>query len=150
MKHPSNTPFKASFTIRFFGIRYHYSQSGALTIYDCMRPALRKGYLMPKKRFLKGGLKGVLEGCLITWLGLQQSMIVCDPLWGKGALCRKSGKKGALKGVLLNDPGLNSIVDFTVLPQSNWRTTVQSIKWTVYGIVSIQGCQKLLSIFTFY
>ena len=34
-----------------------------------MRPALRKGYLMPKKRFLKGALKGVLEECLIKWLG---------------------------------------------------------------------------------
>ena len=44
---------------------YPYPQSGALTIYDCMRPALRKGYLMPKKRFLKDALKGVLEGCLI-------------------------------------------------------------------------------------
>ena len=29
-------------------------------IYDCMRPALRKGCLMPKKHFIKGALKGVL------------------------------------------------------------------------------------------
>ena len=33
--------------------------SGALRIYDCMQPALRKGYLIPIKLFLKGALKGV-------------------------------------------------------------------------------------------
>ena len=54
-------PFKN----RFFRSRYPYSQSGALAIYDCMRVALRKGYLVQKKRFLKGALKGVLEGYLI-------------------------------------------------------------------------------------
>ena len=32
--------------------------------YDRMRPTLRKGYLVQKKRFLKG----VLEGYLIKWL----------------------------------------------------------------------------------
>ena len=32
----------------FFGIRYPYPQPEALTTYDCMRPALRKGYLMPE------------------------------------------------------------------------------------------------------
>ena len=52
---------KAPFKNHFFGIKYPYPQSRALTIYDSMRPALRKGYLMPKKRFLKGALKGFLE-----------------------------------------------------------------------------------------
>ena len=34
--------------------RHSYTQSGALTTYDCIRPALRKGYLMPKNQwFLK-------------------------------------------------------------------------------------------------
>ena len=53
--------FKAPFKNRFFHSRYPYSQSGALAIYDCMRPALRKGYLVRKKRFLKGTLKGCLR-----------------------------------------------------------------------------------------
>ena len=54
IRHPSKTPFKAPFKNRFFGIRYPYPRSGALTIRGY-------GYLEPKKKFLKG----VLEGCLI-------------------------------------------------------------------------------------
>ena len=69
IRQPSKTPFKASFKRHFFGIMYPYPLSGALTIYDCMRPALRRGYLMLKKWFLNGALKKVLEGCLIKQLG---------------------------------------------------------------------------------
>ena len=35
-------------------------------------PALRKGYLMTKKRFSKG----VLEGCLIKWLGPKRCVFI--------------------------------------------------------------------------
>ena len=48
---------------------YIRQRPGPFTIYNFMRSALMKGYLTPKKRFLKGTLKGVLEGCLIKWLG---------------------------------------------------------------------------------
>ena len=44
----------------FIDIRYPYPQSWRPTICDYMGLALRKVYLMPKKRFLKGALKGVL------------------------------------------------------------------------------------------
>ena len=67
IRHPSKTPFKAPFKNRFFGIRYPYPRSGALTI--MIVNAWGKGYLVPKKRFLKCALKGVLEGYLIKWLG---------------------------------------------------------------------------------
>ena len=61
---PSKTPTKAAVKNCFFVISYPYPQSGARTIYDCMRPSPRKGYLMPKKWFLKGALK--LKGVLIN------------------------------------------------------------------------------------
>ena len=35
IRQPSKTPIKAPFKNRFFGVRYPYPQSGALTIYDC-------------------------------------------------------------------------------------------------------------------
>ena len=57
MIQPSKTPFKN----HFFGKRYPYSQSWASTIYDCMRPALRKRYLMQIKRLLKVVLKAILK-----------------------------------------------------------------------------------------
>ena len=41
----------------------------AIAKYDCMQPALSKGYLMPKKQFLKGVLKGEAGRGLIKWLG---------------------------------------------------------------------------------
>ena len=41
-----------------------------------MRPVLRKGYLVRKKRFLKGALKGVLEGYLIKWLRPKYASII--------------------------------------------------------------------------
>ena len=54
-----------------------YPQSGALTIYDCMRPALRKG--LPNNWFLKGALKGVLLNDSGHYLALTytQSVSLC-------------------------------------------------------------------------
>ena len=61
LRHPSKTHYIAAFKNHFFGIRYHNPQNGALTIYDCMQPALRKVYLLPKTLFLKGALEEFLR-----------------------------------------------------------------------------------------
>ena len=58
IRHPSKAPFKNC----FFVTRYPSPRSGALTI------GIRVSYA--KKRFLKGALKGVLEGCLLNGSGV--------------------------------------------------------------------------------
>ena len=55
IRHPSKTRLRHPLRTGFL-IKYPYPQSGALTIYDDIRPALRKGCLMQKKWFLKGAL----------------------------------------------------------------------------------------------
>ena len=59
IRHPSKTPFKAPFKNRFFGIRYPYPRSGALTTHnhDCECLAQRIRLSSAKEAVLKGCLK---------------------------------------------------------------------------------------------
>ena len=66
IRHISKTRFKN----HFFGIKQPYPQSGSLTIYDSIRPALRKRSLMLEKVFFKAPFKnGFLHKTLFPQSG---------------------------------------------------------------------------------